>query len=169
MDAIEALLTRRSVRHFKSQAIPDEEIETILRAAMHAPSANNQQPWHFVVLKERSVLEGVMEFQPYSSMLKEAPMAILVCGDQRLERSPGKWVQDCSAATQNLLLAAHARGLGAVWINLHPDPERVKGMKNLVPIPPEVIPLCLVAVGYPSKPLPKADRFRPERIHFNQW
>jgi len=115
MDAIEAILTRRSIRRFRDEPVSDDLIETLLRAAMAAPSAGNQQPWHFVVIRDRETLDTTSTVHPYATMAAEAALAIVVCGDTTLEMHKGFWVQDCAAAIQNLLLAAHASGLGAVW------------------------------------------------------
>lgn len=169
MDALEAIHGRRSIRRYTAQAVPEDVIETLLRAAMAAPSAGNQQPWHFVVLDDRQTLEAIPQYHPYSAMLKEAPLAIVICGDERLEKHKGYWVQDCSAATQNLLLAAHAQGLGAVWLGVYPVMERVAKTQELLGLPPQVIPLAIVSVGYPAEQKGPADRFNPSRVHRNRW
>ena len=168
MDAIEAILTRRSVRHFGPNPVPDEEVDILLRAAMQAPSAGNAQPWHFVVVTDRAVLDEVPKFHTSAEFIKEAPLAILVCADENVAR-PGRWLLDCSAAAENMLLAAHARGLGACWVGIQPDPVRIEGARQLFGLPAEVHPLCLVAVGYPVDALPTVDRYLPERIHVNRW
>lgn len=169
MDAIEALITRRSVRHFTTGAVSPQALETMLRAAMQAPSAGNEQPWHFVVLQDRALLEKITTFHPYADMLHHAPLAVLVCGDERLEKYPGHWVQDCSAAAENLMLAAHAQGLGSVWLGVEPDAERVWGMRQLLRLPLEVHPLALIAIGHPAEEPRKVDRFNPQRIHYDRW
>jgi nitroreductase len=169
MDLMEALLTRRSVRHFETKPVPPELVQTLLRAAMQAPSAANAQPWHFVVISDRETLEKVTEFHPAAESLHKAPMAILVCGDGRLEKRPDRWMQDCSAATQNLLLAALSCGLGAVWLGIHPEDIRIENMRKLCNLPAEVHPLSLVAIGYPARALPPVDRFRPDRVHYEKW
>jgi nitroreductase len=169
MDNLQLIRTRRSVRRYTPQPVSQEQVELLLRAAMSAPSAGNCQPWQFVVLDDRQIFEAIMRAHPFSQMLKEAPLAILVCGDQTLERFPGYWVQDCSAATQNLLLAAHALGLGAVWLGIHPRPERISAIRSLVGLPDTVQPLSLVAVGHPAETPPPVDRFLPERVHHNHW
>lgn len=169
MDLMEAILTRRSVRHFTPQPVSDDLVEQILRAAMQAPSAANAQPWHFVVITDRNLLEEVTTFHPVAESLHEAPLAILVCGDSRLEKRPDRWILDCSAVTQNMLLAAHALGLGAVWLGIHPDQIRIDGMHRLVGLPANVHPLSLVAIGYPGRETNSIDRYRPDRVHFNQW
>lgn len=169
MEAIEALLTRRAVREFTSQPVSEAQIETILKAAMHAPSACNQQPWHFVVVNSRERLNAITEVHPFAQMLKQAPLAIIVCADQTLETCPGNWPIDCSAAMQNLLLAAHAIGLGGVWVGIHPREERVEEIRKLFGLPAYIQPLGLAAIGYAQNPLPEVDRFNPSRIHRENW
>ncbi len=167
MDALEALLTRRSVRHFLPDAIPQKELEAILCAAMYAPSADNAQPWRFVVITDRAKLETIPRFQPWSNMLKEAPAAVVVCGNT--EKQPEYWVQDCAAATQNLLLAAHASGLGGVWLAIYPNQARMDGLRKLLNLPAEISPLCVVALGYPRGKQPRVDRYRADFVHYNEW
>lgn len=169
MDAIEALMTRRAVREFTSEPVTQAQLDTILRAAMHAPSACNQQPWHFIVVDSREQLNALAGVHPYAQMLLQAPLSIIVCADLSLETCPGNWAIDCSAAMENLLLAAHAIGLGSVWVGIHPVEERVKDISKLLGLPSFTKPLCLAAIGHPKGPLPKADRFNPERIHHNAW
>lgn len=169
METVEAIFTRRSIRHFKPDSVPPEMVETLLKAAMQAPSAANAQPWHFVVINDRNLLEQVTTFHPASESLHEAPMAILICGDDQLEKRPDRWILDCSAATENMLLAAHALGLGAVWVGIHPDILRIDGMRQLTALPPHIHPLSLVAVGFPGREIPPINRFRPDRVHYNQW
>ncbi|HSB78956.1 MAG TPA: nitroreductase family protein [Candidatus Methylomirabilis sp.] len=169
MDALEAILTRRSIRRYTGKPVPDEQIRTLLEAAMSAPSAGNEQPWQFIVITERRILDMIPTFHPYADMLREASVAILVCGDVDLERYKGSWVQDCSAATQNLLLAAHAKGLGAVWVGIYPKDDRVQRIQKLLDLPAHVIPLALVPIGYPAERIPRMDRFDATRIHSNGW
>lgn len=169
MDALEAIRTRRSVRKFTLQPVGEDLIEALLRAAMSAPSAGNQQPWHFIVVDDRATLDRIPTFSPYAAMCRQAPLGILVCGDTTLEKHPGYWIQDCSAATQNLLLAAHALGLGAVWTGIHPREERIRGFRELFALPDTIMPLAFVVIGYPAEHPAPQDRFRPERIHRNRW
>jgi nitroreductase len=169
VDAIEAILSRRSIREYTSQPIPDEAIEELLEAAMSAPSAGNEQPWHFVVIRDRQLLDEIPTFHPYAGMLASAAVAILVCGDERLAKHKGFWVQDCSAATENLLVAVNAKGLGAVWVGVYPVEERVVGMRKLLGIPDHVIPFALIPIGYPVAPVPRANRYDPSRIHRDRW
>jgi nitroreductase len=169
MDAIEAITTRRSIRKFTTEPVSEHTLHELLDAAMLAPSSSNGQPWHFVVITDRKVLDQIPKFHQYSGMLKEAPLAIVVCGDLKLEMGKGVWVQDCSAATENLLLAAHAVGLGAVWLGVYPIEERVSGVRMLLGLPADIIPLCIIAIGYPAETKPPANRFNPERVHRNKW
>lgn len=169
MDAIDAILTRRSIRKYTPQEIPDEIVQKLLKAAMNAPSAGNQQPWHFIVIRSREILDEIPTFHQYAQMLKHAPLAIAVCGDLDKQLHKGYWIQDCSAATQNLLLAAHALKLGAVWLGVYPRDNRVQGVQSLLNLPEHVLPLCLIAIGYPDEQKPRADRFLPERIHYDKW
>mgnify|MGYP001769731856 CR=1 FL=1 len=126
---------------------------------MAAPSAGNQQPWHFVIISNREILNEIPKFHPYSKMLAQSPVAILVCGDINTEKHKGYWIQDCSAATENILLAIHTLGLGAVWLGIHPREDRVDGIKKLLNLPDNISPLALIALGYPAEKHPPADRF----------
>lgn len=169
MDTMEAILTRRSIRKFTDWQVSRDLIREVLEAAMSAPSAGNEQPWHFVVIDDRPILDEIPKIHPHTAMVNEAPVAILVCGDLNLEKYKGFWVQDCSAATQNLLLAAHAKGLGAVWTGFYPVEDRVLGMQRLLGLPEHVIPLALVPIGYPAQKAGRQDRYREERVHYNNW
>jgi nitroreductase len=170
METLEAILTRRSIRDYTPQAVPDELVRELLAAAMQAPSAGNQQPWHFIIVTRRKQLNALADVLPFGKMLKTAPLGIVVCADLESIKYPEYWVQDCSAATQNLLLAAHARGLGAVWLGVYPLEERVAGLKQILELPGQVVPLCVVALGYPAaKPEPPARRYNETRLHLNHW
>ena len=169
MDAMEAILTRRSVRQYTDGTIPEDTIKSMLEAAMSAPSAGNQQPWQFVVIDDREVLNAITNVHPHASMLKQAPLAVVVCGDLTREKFKGYWVQDCSAATQNLLIAARALGLGAVWPGVYPLEDRIKGIANLLNLPDTTIPLAVVSIGYPAMEQAPVDRFDAHRIHRNRW
>jgi nitroreductase len=136
---------------------------------MSAPSAGNQQPWQLLVLTDPGLRAEIPAFHPYARMVPEAPLAILVCGDLQRESFKGYWIQDCSAATQNLLLAAHAAGLGAVWVGIYPNQERVSRLRRLLALPAHIVPLALVPVGYPAERVPPADRYDPSRVHRNRW
>jgi nitroreductase len=169
MDTLKAIFTRRSVRDFSHDPISEEDLRDLLKAGMQAPSAKNEQPWHFIVINEQELLHKIPEFHPYSKMLYDAPLAILVCSDRKLEQKRASWLQDCSAATENILLAAHSKGLGAVWLGIFPDSERVFGMQALLSMPQDIRPVALIAVGHPVTQPEPIDRFDQSRIHYNQW
>lgn len=169
MDIFEALHTRRSIRKFQDRPVPESLVEKMLAAAMAAPSACNAQPWPFVVFTDRRLLAEVPKINSYAAMAAEAPLAILVCGDTSVEISPGYWPVDCSAAVENLLLAAHGLGLGAVWTGVYPQQERIVAFGRLLGLPRHVYPHSLIALGYPDEQPAHEDRFRSDRIHHNGW
>jgi nitroreductase len=169
MDALEAIQTRRSVRRYVAKQIDDEIVQRLLSAAMSAPSAANEQPWEFIVIKDREMLDAIPTFSPFAMMAAHAPLGILVCADTRNVIIPRFWVQDCSAATQNLLIAAHALGLGAVWTGVYPMDDRVAGFAKHCQLPEGVVPLAFVVVGYPAETPPPQNRFDQDRIHLNLW
>jgi nitroreductase len=167
MDLFDAIHNRRSIRKYDPGPVAPDTIRDILRAAMMAPSAGNEQPWQFVVVTDRGKLAGIREIHPYAGMAAQAPLGILVCGDLSLEKYPGFWVQDCAAAMQNLLLAAHGSGLGAVWTGIYPLEERIRGFRTLFELPAQVIPLGFAVMGFPAQKSP--DRYRAERVHADTW
>jgi len=169
MDAITAIKTRRSIRKYKDKPVPDDVIDQLLEAGMMAPSAGNEQPWQFIVIKDREILDKVPTVHPYSKMITQAPVAILVCGDTRMEKHPGFWVQDCSAATQNILIAAHAMGLASVWLGVYPAGDRVEGISGLFGLPENVFPLSLLPIGYPDEEKPQPERFDRSRVKIDKW
>ncbi|MFC2135351.1 nitroreductase family protein, partial [Bacteroidota bacterium] len=146
-----------------------EIVDKLLKAAMYAPSARNEQPWHFVVIDKREILNKIPSIHPYASMLKEAALAIMVCGDTHIEKSVEYNAINCAASTQNILLAAHDVGLGTCWLGVYPREERVKGLVEMFNLPSNIIPISLVSVGYPAEELVTPDRYIEERVHFNLW
>lgn len=169
METLKAIFTRRSIRKYSGEPIADEYLEIMLRAAMQAPSARNTQPWHFIVIKDRKLLDKLAMAHPYGKMLREASTAIVVCGDKTLEKMDSYLLQNCSAATQNILLAAHDLGLGAVWLGVHPREKRMKAIGDLLNIPEHILPVSLISIGYPDEESQKADRFLLDRIHMEKW
>ena len=169
MDVLETIRTRRSIRKYLDKPVSKDVLQQVLTAAMSAPSACNAQPWQFVVLEDRKLLGEVPKIHPYAAMAAEAPLAILVCGDTSLEQVPGYWVIDCSAAIENLLLATHALGLGAVWTGVYPQQERVEGFRRLLGLPKNVIPHSLIPLGYPDEQPPQEERYRANRVHHEGW
>ena len=169
METLLTILARRSIRRYTGEKVNGEAIQKVLEAGMAAPSAGNQQPWHFIVLDDRKVLDAVPEHHPHSSMIREAPVAILVCGDISAEKHQGYWVQDCAAATQNMLLAVTDLGLGAVWLGVYPREDRVRGLRGLLGLPAHIIPFSLIPIGHPAEEKPPSGRFDSGRIHHNRW
>lgn len=169
MNTVDAIMARRSIRKYTDMPVDNQTIQTILKAGMQAPSGNNKQPWYFVIIDDRDILDDIPRFHSSSKMLKEAPMAILVCGDTSLEKRLDYINQDCAAATQNILLAAHDVGLGAVWLGIHPNKERVEGIRELLKLPDGIIPISLISLGYPAVKPEAEDRFRPEHVYRNSW
>lgn len=166
---MQAIFNRRSIRKYTDKLVTEELIEQVLRAGMAAPSAGNEQPWHFIVINDRNVLNEIPKFHPHSEMLKEASHAIVVCGDLSLQKFEGYWVQDCSAAMQNMLLMVQELGLGSVWLGIYPMKDRIKALKDLLGLPESVTPLSIMSIGYPAETKEPADRFNPSRIHRNRW
>lgn len=169
MDAIQALLSRRSIRKYKPDAVPNTILETLLRVAMSAPSAKNQQPWEFLVINDKKILQEIPKFHPYAAMTAQAPLAILVCGNMQREQAQGFWVQDCSAAVENLLVAVQSYNLGAVWVGVYPHEARMEPIRTLFQLPSNIIPFALIPIGYPDEIKPQAERFDKTRIHTNKW
>jgi nitroreductase len=169
MELLEAIKTRRSIRQFQDKPVPENHIRTIIEAAMMAPSAGNQQPWHFIVISDRTKLDAIPSYHPYSKMVLQASVAILICGDPAGKPWPDFWVQDCSAATQNLLLAARDLGLGTVWAGIYPAEDRMVGFRGSFAIPEHVYPFALVPVGWPLGNFQYAVRVRPDLIHNEAW
>lgn len=180
MQTLDAILTRRSVKSFTNQPIQAENIESLLKAAMHAPSGCNTQPWHFVVLTDRVLLDKTAELSPYAKMACEAPLGILLCADTSIKNFlpvdtalgcvPETFPYDLSAAAQNMLLTAHDLGFGGVWTFLYPLPSVMKVYRDWLKLPENITPFCLLLFGYPKEPhAPHHDRFRQDRVHTNGW
>lgn len=164
---LETIFARRSIRKYTGEPVAEEQVRKLLEAAMAAPSANNSQPWHFVVVQDREQLRRLAEAHPYGRMQAEAALSIAVCADPAL--SPRYWVQDCSAATENLLLAATALGLGGVWLGVYPNQDRVARIKEVLGIPEGIEVLCLVAIGHPAEKKPPRTQYNPQRVHRDRW
>lgn len=170
MDTLEAIYTRRSVRNYRAKDVAPETVKALLKAAMHAPSAADEQPWSFVVIDDRDLLDRIPALHPYAGMAAQAQVIVLVCGEPVREQHAGMWVQDCAAATQNLLLAAHAMGLGSVWVGVYPREERMRPLRQLLKIPDHIMPFALLPLGYPAEtPAPREDPVNEDRIHTNRW
>lgn len=169
METLEAIRTRRSIRKFTSVAVPEELVTKLLEAAMYAPSARDTQPWHFILVTLKDLLHKIPRAHPHANMVYEAPLAIIVCGDTYIESIPEYLAVNCSAATQNLLLAAHDLGLGGVWLGLYPRKERMEPLVKIFELPENILPVSMLAIGYPNETPETPDRFKKSRIHFNRW
>ena len=170
MDAINAVLTRRSVRSYNEKNISDQVIKELLNAAFCAPSAGNQQPWQFIVINDKDTLNKIPGLlHPSSVMLKKANKALLVCGDLSFEKHKGYWMVDCAAATQNILITARALDLGACWLGIYPREERMNNLSQLFKTPDHIIPFALISLGYTDEEQNKEDRYDNDRVHHNNW
>ncbi len=165
----DSILRRRSIRTYTQEPVTEGQVEALLRAAMAAPSAGNQQPWRFVVIRDKRTLTAITEVHPYSKMLPGASVAILVCGDPGAGKWPQYWEQDCAAATENVLIAAEQLGLGSVWLGVHPLTERVEGVRRLLGIPESIVPFALLPIGWPAERKEPADRYDAARVHHERW
>ncbi len=165
--SIDVIFARRSIRKYTDQAISEEDIKKLLEAGMAAPSSSNRKPWHIVVVQDRETLKKLAEAHPYGKMLNEAAAAMAVCGDTEI--SPDYWVQDCSASTENILIAIAALGLGAVWLGCHPRKERVAAIKEILHIPEHVGVLSLISIGYPGERKEPRTQYDESRVHDEKW
>lgn len=169
---IEDIMTRTSVRAYSDKEVESEKVDTLLRAAMAAPTAGNKQPWRFVVINDKAILDSISENFHTMTMAKDASVAVIMCGDVTATfDGDGRdyWIQDVSAASENLLLAAHAMGLGAVWCGIYPQMSRVEHFSKMLSLPQEVIPMACICVGYPLGETTPKDKWKPEYIHYNSW
>lgn len=170
--AIDNIMTRTSIRSFTDRQVSADTIEMLLRAGMAAPTAVNKQPWHFVVINDREVMDKLGGEGRQSQMWKESPLAIAVCGDmEKALEGPAQafWVQDCSAATENILLAAHALGLGAVWTGCYPMVERMTNVSQVLNLPDNLVPLCVIVMGYPNESPEPKDKWKPANVTYNMF
>jgi len=166
-ELINTIFARRSIRKYIAKPVSEKDIRTMLKAAMAAPSSSNRKPWHFVVVTDRQILDNLARVHPYGKMLFEAPLCIAVCGDKTI--SPRAWVQDCSASTENLLLAAVALGLGAVWLGVHPREDRVGPIRKVLNIPETIVPLNLISIGHTAEEKEPRTQYDELRVHDEQW
>jgi len=169
MELFEAINTRRSIRSYTDKPVTDDILRRILAAGMMAPSAGNEQPWEFIIIRERNRLRAISQSHPHAEMVQHAQAAILACGNMDRVTHGEFWVQDLAAATQNMLLAAHALGLGSVWVGVHPREQRVADLRKVIPLPERIVPFALLPVGYPGEEKASRDRFSSSRIHMEKW
>ena len=170
MDGLEAIYTRRSIRKFVMKEIHDDVVTKILKAGMSAPTAGNQRPWQFIVIREREMFDKFIEAYPYAGkMLPDVPVAIMVCFDKDREMYEDRWQFDCANATLSMLLAAHILGYGGLWLEIFPVEERIRQIQQSFDIPDSVIPIALVTIGHKAEEKPPVDRFDIELVHHDRW
>ncbi len=166
---INSIMTRNSVRKYTDQIITPAQVDTILKAGMAAPTAANKQPWEFYVVRDTDIIKNMIHVTKYTAPMNEsAKLAIVVCGvpSESFPIEPRYWVQDVSAATENILLATHAMGIGAVWCGVYPGEDRVATLRELMNIPERLVPFCIIMMGYPDGPQTIKDKWKPEKIHY---
>lgn len=167
---LNAIAKRSSIREYTSEAVSRDQLETIIKAGMAAPSGMNRQPWEFVAIDDRALLDRLGDSLPYAKMLRHASAAIVVCGDTEKDcPAPynSLWIHDCAAATENILLAVEALGLGAVWTAVAPNATIVDVVKDILKLPHNIVPLCVIPIGHPAGEAKPKDKFVPEKIHWN--
>ncbi len=164
---IQTILARRSIRKYTDEPVRKEHIKTLLEAAMAAPSASNRKPWQFIVVTERPTLHALAEAHPHGKMLADATLCISVCGD--LTEMERYWAQDCSAATENILLAVTALGLGAVWLGVYPREDRVAAVREVLQLPEIITPLNLISIGHPAEEKEPRTQYDETRVHWEHW
>ena len=169
MNVLDAIWTRRSIRSFTGELISEDDLKTILKAGFQAPSAHNRQAREYIVIKDKDVLGKIPTFHPYTKMLPEAKCGIVVCGNKEKQSEVGFLALDSAASIQNMLLAAHGLGLGAVWCGLYPIPELIEPITELLGLPEHIIPISMVVVGVKSKDGKSIDRYNEDNIHYEKW
>lgn len=169
---IDDIMTRTSVRSYSGRQVEPEKIDTLLRAAMAAPTAGNKQPWRFVVINDKAILQSISDNFNTMTMARDASVAIVMCGDTSATfggDARDYWIEDVSAASENLLLAAHATGLGAVWCGIYPQQTRVEQFSKMLNLPQNIVPMACICIGYPAAETTPKDKWHPEYIHYNTW
>lgn len=160
-----SIFNRVSVRSFKNDKVEEEKIQKVLRAAMQAPSAGNQQPWEFIIVENKDTLSKLSEMSPYSKCIKDAPIAIVILGNINRMRFAENWMQDLGAATENMLLEITELELGSVWITAAPLEDRMEYVGDLFNLPANIKPYCVLPIGYPKIDIKQKDRYDVSRIH----
>jgi nitroreductase len=166
-DKLNIIFSRRSIRQYTGEPLSEQEIQSLLKAGMAAPSAHNKQPWRFVLVTDQEKRQALSNVHPYAKMVADAALAIVVCGDMTV--SPDYWAQDCAAATENILIAAAGLGLGAVWLGCYPQQERIKAIRSILNIPEHIGVQCMISVGRPAKVKSARTQFEPSYVHKEIW
>ena len=168
-NTIDTIYDRRSVRKYIDKEVNPDLVDEILRAAMFAPSGCNKQPWHFVVFNDKELIKEIKAMHPYASALATAPVCIMVCGDTQKEMAPGFYQVDCSAAIENMILAAKALGLDTCWMGIYPWEDTMAAFTKRFNLPENVKPFALISVGYSESKQERHRRYDASRIHYNKW
>lgn len=164
------IYTRRSIRKYKDIPLEESQILQVIRAGTYAPSAGNEKPWHFIVITKRETLEAITSFHPYTQMLKSAPVAIIACADLTNIKYEGVfWIQDMSAAVQNMLLEATSMNLGSCWCGVYPNPVLVDNLSMLLELPSNIVPAAIVALGVADEAREIDERFNASLVHYEKW
>lgn len=163
---LKELFDRRSIRRYTDRPIPDEVITELLRAAMNAPSARNTQSWRFLVITDRKALDDIPNLQPYTGMMRQAQAAVMVMGDRTAEAGEGYLYVNCAAAIENLLIEAVHQGLGACWCAVAPKPERIEGFSRYFHLGDDLLPVGIIALGWPAEERPRVDQYDPAKVTF---
>ena len=164
-----SIFKRRSIRNYTEDPISDEDLDQIMKAGQCAPTAMGKRPWHFISVRSREILDQIPKIHPFAKMASGSNLAVIVCGDTRIQNVEGYMSQDLSAATQNILIEATDLGIGSVWCGIYPRAGRISGFRNLLNIPEEIIPFSLIVMGYPAEVPEDRDRYDPERVHYEGW
>jgi len=169
VDVLDVIFTRRSIRKFTGEPINEDDLRAILKAGFQAPSAHDFQPRDFVVVRDKETIEKIAQFHKYGKMLPKAGCAIIVCGDKEKQPERGFLVEDCSASIQNILLAAHGLGLGAVWCGLYSVTDLIEPMSKVLGLPENIIPIGMVVLGAKDEEKEPIDRYDESKVHFDKW
>jgi nitroreductase len=169
MEVLDAIINRRSIRQYTLGQVSDDTLERLLKAGMYAPSAVNKQPWDFIVFRSKETMQQIVDVHPNAAMLLRANVAILVCWDDLRQHDVGYGPVDCSAATQNILLAAHGLGLGAVWVGIYPRQQRMDAIHRIFNLPGHIHGFSIVSLGFPAEHKSTPERFDKRKIHFEKW
>jgi nitroreductase len=165
------IFSRRSIRKYLDKAVPEEMLDDLLQSAMAAPSAVAKDPWHFIVIQDREILNRIADILPSGKMLRQATAAFIVCGDIKKAniQAESYLLQDLSAAAENILIAANILELGTCWLGIHPREDRLSGIRQLFELPDNIIPMCGIAIGWPAEKPEARTRYRNERVHMEKW
>lgn len=166
---MDAVLTRMNIRSYSQKAVSQASVRSLLQAAMAADSAGDGRPWHFLVIEDAGIREQMPRMHPFGHIILQAPVAVVVCGDETLQKYPGFWVQDCAAATENILIGAQTIGLGGAWLRIYPVEGRIQSLRKLLALPADVIPFSLVPIGYPLEQNAPNARYDESRVHIDRW